>query len=162
MIVVKIFIGVFFFVLGWVYFYKPNLILQLNKTAREILFNDRQVLFERKKLAILFFCLSFVALYMGMTSLARIEKNIENNTDGSLKPNGYTMYMAMQDYCSGRYQEALEKYQKILKSEPYNTRALKRIAHTYYALGQSEKARDIWQRLYMRFPNDKEIQDNIK
>ena len=72
MILANFVIGAVFFSLGWIYFYAPNLVLYLNKIARELLFNDRLILLERRKLAILFFCLSFITLFMGFSSLTQL------------------------------------------------------------------------------------------
>lgn len=72
MIFANFVIGAVFFSLGWIYFYAPNLVLRLNRIAREILFNDRLILLERRKLAILFFCLSFIVLFMGFSSLTQL------------------------------------------------------------------------------------------
>lgn len=142
MITLKLFFGVFFFLLGWVYLYKSNLVVELNRIARDILFNDRRVLLERKKLAILFFCLSFMALYMGLSSLTA--KKQENWLIGT---NHYLMYMAMQDYCTARYQNAIEKYERILHNDPNNVSALKRLAYTYDACGEKRKAKALWVKL---------------
>jgi tetratricopeptide (TPR) repeat protein len=163
MIVLKLLLGVFFFFLGWIYLYKSNIVLMLNKIAREVLFNDRLVLLGRKKVAILFFCLSFVALYMGITSLGRwVDKREKNNW--VFESNKYLMYMAMQDYCREQYGNAIEKYEKVLKLEPDNLEVLKRLAYTYDAQGDKKKARAIWKRILRLSPGmtDKEIQEKLK
>lgn len=154
MITLKLFFGVFFFLLGGVYLYKPNLVGELNRIARDILFNDRRVLLERKKLAILFFCLSFMALYMGFSSLTA-----EKQENWLIGTNHYLMYMAMQDYCTARYQNAIEKYERILRSDPNNVRALKRLAFTYEACGEKRKAKALWVKLGTLLPESTEIRD---
>ena len=53
MTIIKLIIGVIFIFLGWIYLYNPKLVSRLNKIARDKLFNDRRVLLERKKLAII-------------------------------------------------------------------------------------------------------------
>jgi cytochrome c-type biogenesis protein CcmH/NrfG len=74
----------------------------------------------------------------------------------------YLMYMAMQDYCTERYAAAIEKYQRILKTEPENVEILKRMAYTYGAWGEKKKARAIWQKLLRMTPNDQEIRKELK
>src|SRR5689334_8450332 len=71
MIFLKFFCGILFFTLGWMFLFKSTLILTINRIAREMVFNDRLILLGRKKLAILFFCLSFVALHMGFSALTQ-------------------------------------------------------------------------------------------
>ena len=146
MLLVKLVIGLFFFFLGWIYFYKSSVVLNLNKFARETFFNDRIVLLERKKLAILFFCLSFVALYMGFSSFARWMSMRDKNS-WAMETNKYLLYMATQDFCTERYENAIEKYRQILKSEPNNKEVWKRMAYTYTAMGDKKNARAIWKKL---------------
>jgi tetratricopeptide (TPR) repeat protein len=151
MILVKFAFGLIFFFLGWIYFFKSNLVLSLNKLVRDYFFDDRLVLLKRKKLAILFFCLSFVALYMGFSSLSQwMGKRDPNNW--AMETNRYLMYMAMQDYCTERYDNAIEKYRRVLAAEPNNTEAWKRLAYTYMALGDKKKARMIWKQLLRMAP----------
>lgn len=161
MIFLKLAVGIVFFMLGWVYLYKSNLVLLLNRIARDVLFNDRRILLERKKLAILFFCLSFVALYMGFTSLAGWVGERDGNS-WVIEPASYLMYMAMQDYCTERYAGAIEKYQRILQAEPDNLEAMKRMAYTYDASGEKKKARALWKLILRRNPGDKEIIDKLR
>lgn len=153
MIILKLVFSLLFFILGWIYLYKSNMVLNLNRIARDMIFNDRLVLLERKKLAILFFCLSFVALYMGFTSLMLLAASRGKNS-WATETNKYLMYMAMQDYCTERYSSAVEKYEKVLKSEPNNVEAWKRLAYTYTALGEKRKARNIWKKVLSISPNE--------
>ena len=157
----KLVFGAFFFVLGWIYLYKPNLVLQVNRIAREKIFSDRLILLERKKLAILFFCLSFVGLYMGMTSLIALQNNRQSNI-WIMKPVTYQSYLAMQDFCAGRYESALQKYRNILKEEPDNMEALKRMAYTYAAMGDRKNAVALWKQLLQVRPDNKEAQNELK
>jgi tetratricopeptide (TPR) repeat protein len=161
MIFLKIFAGIIFFFLGLIYLYKSDLVLSLNRIAREIIFSDRIILLKRKKLAILFFCLSFIALYMGFTSLANVLVDENEKRLSGLRVD-HLMYTAMQDFCIGKFEKALEKYKTVLKTDPGNIEALKRIAYTYLAAGDKTKANQTWQRLSRLVPNDKEIKGNLK
>jgi len=123
MIVLKLAFGAVFFLLGWVFLYKPNLIMALNRIARDVLFNDRSILLQRKKLSILFFCLALLALYMGMTSL--IQSSGQAGRSGwVINRKQYLLYIAMQDYAAKRYPESLQKYSKILEMYPNDPKAL--------------------------------------
>jgi tetratricopeptide (TPR) repeat protein len=156
MIFLKLFIGILFFFLGWIYLYRSNLVLSLNRLARDIFFNDRRILLERKKLSILFFCFSFIALYMGFSSFSK-ELASRGKNHWTLESDNYLMYLAMQDYCTERYESALGKYAEILKHKPDDPDVLKRIAYTYTAMGEKKKARAIWQKLLRLVPTDEDI-----
>jgi tetratricopeptide (TPR) repeat protein len=161
MILTKIAFGVLFLALGWVYFFKPNIVLMINKAAREVFFNDRILLLERKKLAIFFFCLSFVALYMGVTALTDMLGKSGRNS-WLMEASSYMMYMAEQDYCRERYDNAIQKYEQVLRTDPGNKTALRRLAYTYEAAGDSAKARVIWQRMLKLDPKNNEILEKLK
>ncbi len=157
MIFLKFAFGILFFFLGWMYLYKSNLVISMNRIAREALFNDRRVLLDRKKLSILFFCLSFVALFMAFSSLTEWV-NIRSKDQWTNESTKFLMYMAMQDHCTERYDSAIEKYDRILKAYPENTEVMKRLAYTYDAKGDKKKARQLWKKLLRKNPNDHEIQ----
>jgi hypothetical protein len=148
MIFLKFITGIFFLFLGWIFFFKPNLVASVNEFAREKIFNDRIILLERKKLAALFFLIAVVAVYM--TFLSVIE-HITVYSGGRWKQqaNQYLMYMAMKDYFGRRYDSALEKYGKILLTEPNNIEALTRMATIYQATGDKKRASVIFSRLLM-------------
>lgn len=156
MIFLKLFAGILFFILGWIYFYKSNLVLTINRIAREAFFNDRIILLERKKLAILFFCLSFLALFMGTSSLSKWFEADKNNKL-FIEPQKYLLYMAMQDYYKSNYENALEKYKQVLKYDPNNINAMKRMAYTYSACGEKKQAKALWIKLSRLLPDNKEI-----
>ena len=161
MILTKILLGILFLALGWIYFFKPNLVLTLNKIARETLFNDRFILLERKKFSILFFCMSFVALYMGFSALVNFLGSREKNS-WLMETSSYMMYMAMQDYCREKYDNAIQKYNLVLKSDPNNLTALRRLSYTYEACGDTAKARVIWQKILLLDPKNVEIMEKLK
>ena len=159
MIFLKFVFGILFFFLGWMYLYRSNLVLILNRIAREVLFNDRRILLDRKKLSIIFFCLSFVALFMAFSSLTKWVSD-QGKDRWANESTEYLMYMAMQDYCTERYTNAIEKYNKILITDPNNAAILKRLAYTYDANGEKKKARQIWKKLLRMNPNDQESKEN--
>jgi len=157
---IKLILGVLFIALGWVYFFRPNLVLVLNKIAREKLLNDRIILLERKKVAILFFCLSFIALYMGITSLSK-QASVKEGRSWISETSSYLMYEAMQDYCREKYDNAINKYNEVLKTDPDNITALRRLSYTYEACGDTAKARVVWQKLLKIQPKNREIMQKL-
>lgn len=156
MILLKLALGLLFIVLGWIYFFRPNSVLTINKAAREFLFNDRIILLQRKKVAIMFFCFSFIALYMGFTSLTG-QIGAKGQDSWVMEASSYMMYSAMQDYCREKYDTAINKYKTVLAADPENLTALRRLSYTYEACGDTAKARMIWQKILKIEPDNKEI-----
>ncbi|MFH1726402.1 MAG: hypothetical protein ABII00_17465 [Elusimicrobiota bacterium] len=66
---VKVGIGIFFFLLGLGYLYRPALIERMNAFLREYLLNDAYIALERRKWGVFFLLVSFLFLYMGYTAL---------------------------------------------------------------------------------------------
>ncbi|HAM39628.1 MAG: hypothetical protein A2474_06790 [Elusimicrobia bacterium RIFOXYC2_FULL_34_12] len=62
--IIKLFLGMFFLFLGFVYLYKPKFVIKINYYAKEFLFNDSYVLLRRKKIGILLVLLSLIAFFM--------------------------------------------------------------------------------------------------
>ena len=123
MIILKLAFGAVFFLLGWVYLYKPNLIVALNRVARDVFFNDRSILLQRKKASILFFCLALLALYMGVTSFIKSYEQAGRGT-WIVNRKHYLLYNAMQDYAAKRYSVSAQKYAKILEMYPNDPKAI--------------------------------------
>lgn len=161
MITLKLAIGVAFLITGWVFLYKPNLLQYLNQQAREHVFNDRILLLHRKKLAVVFFCLSVLALYMGLTSYIK-SGFMQGKDTWVVDQNKFTMYLAMQDYCCGRYDESVAKSLNVLGSDPQNIDALENLALSYKALGNTEKAKSAMFRLFKLRPDNKKIFEELK
>ena len=161
MIFLKIVLGVFFLFLGLIYLYNPNLVLNINRVVREVFFNDKKVILERKKLAILFFCFAFLPLYMGFTSLAGLFAK-QDKKIWFIEPIKYSMYMATQDYYAGRYTSAIEKYKRILPLSSDKQSVLKCMAFTYLAMGNKEKAKVLFERLLQINPDDYTVKIKLK
>lgn len=158
---IKLILGILFLFLGWIYFYKPNLVVNINRIIRETFFNDKHTLLKRKKLAILFFCLSFIALYMGFTSMARKIEKQEKDT-WLMENYKYSMYIATQDYYLKKYNSALKRYKRILNEAPDKKEVLKWMAIVYSEMGERIKAKALFQKLLQMSPNDRDIQRELK
>jgi tetratricopeptide (TPR) repeat protein len=120
--------------------------LTLTGSREKLFFNDRRILLERKKLAILFFILSLVFIFIAFSSLS---EHIAVYGEGKWKPqaNRYLIYMAMKDCFAQRYSGAIQKYERILQSDPNNIEVLTRIAATYQAVGDKKKAAMIFEKI---------------
>ena len=69
--VLKLVCGIVFLFIGFIYLYKPKLVVRINFYAKEFLFNDAYVLLRRKKIGVFFILLSVIAFYMAWTMLVR-------------------------------------------------------------------------------------------
>ena len=65
----KIIVGLFFFLLGLGYLYKPSVIERINAILRETLLNDAYIALERRKWGVFFLLVSFLFLFMAYIQL---------------------------------------------------------------------------------------------
>jgi hypothetical protein len=65
----KVAVGLFFFLLGLGYLYKPSVIERVNAILRETLLNDAYIALERRKWGVFFLLVSLLFLYLGYASL---------------------------------------------------------------------------------------------
>ena len=135
MVFVKLALGILFLLLGWVYLYKPNLVSRINSFAREKLFNDRVILLSRKKVSIVFFCLAFVTLFMGISSMGGWAENA--GTALLMNKASYRLYKAAQDYRAGRYTETIAACNEVLMADPKNKLAIHQLALAYTAMNKT-------------------------
>lgn len=68
----KVFLGVFFFLLGLGYLNRPDLIERMNAFVRETLFNDAHLALERRKWGVFFLLVSLLFVYLGYKGLNRV------------------------------------------------------------------------------------------
>ncbi|MBN1383754.1 MAG: hypothetical protein JW983_02575 [Elusimicrobia bacterium] len=71
MVVLKLICGIILLILGFVYLYRPKLIIKINLFAKEFLFNDTYILLHRKKIGVFFIVLSVIAIYMAWSCFIR-------------------------------------------------------------------------------------------
>lgn len=65
----KIFLGLFFILLGLIYIYRPNIVYKINDMIKEVLLNNSYIAMLRIKLAFLFILLGIILFYMGITKI---------------------------------------------------------------------------------------------
>jgi hypothetical protein len=65
----KIFLGLFFILLGLIYIYRPNIVYKINDMIKEVLLNNSYIAMLRIKLAFLFILLGIIFFYMGITKI---------------------------------------------------------------------------------------------
>ena len=142
-------------VLGLVYFFNSTVLLRINAFIRSTLFDDRIILLKRKKLAILFFCLSFIFLNIGF---AAFSSHIAQSEDSWKQASvHFLMYQALQNYADQKYDKAMQKYQTILTIDPKDVESMKRISYIYEMQGKSQESRKLLKKALRHAPHDKEI-----
>jgi len=67
----KLVLSAVFFILGFGYLYRPDLIARLNSFLRDYLLNDSHIALERKKWGVFFLLIGFLLLYMGLNGMGR-------------------------------------------------------------------------------------------
>ncbi len=72
------------------------------------------------------------------------------------------LYVALKNIYSARYDIAIMECQDVLELEPENVLAMTRLGSAYYALGNRDKAIEIWKRALEIDPNNKDILDFLE
>lgn len=91
------------------------------------------------------------AISLGNGSLAR-----EFLTDQS----GEEIYlMGMSFFIEGKYQEAINYFNKLLENKEFKSRALLRIADSYYNLGEYERAKELYKEILTFYADSPEALD---
>jgi len=72
----KVIVGIILLVLGIIYGFVPGVVFWFNHLVREFICNDRTILLQRKKIAIIFFFLAMLALLSGLVNI--LQKHIES------------------------------------------------------------------------------------
>jgi len=72
------------------------------------------------------------------------------------------LYTALKNIYSARYDIAIMECQEVLELEPENVLAMTRLGSAYYALGNRDKAIEIWKRALEIDPSNKDILDFLE
>ena len=69
------------------------------------------------------------------------------------------LYNALNYFYDGKYDMTIREAQDVLKLEPNNALAYKRIGSAFFAMGQREKAKEAWNRSLQINPADKSLKE---
>jgi len=69
------------------------------------------------------------------------------------------LYNALNYFYEGKYDMTIREAQDVLKLEPNNALAYKRIGSAFFAMGQREKAKQAWKRSLQMNPADKSLKE---
>ena len=141
--------------------YRPQTLQVLNRIARDTIFSDRVILLHRKKLAMLFFCVSFIVIYAALAHLDITRRELRKTTT-TIPVTEVLMNDAMQYFYFGDYSKAVPKYLEILRLDPFNIRALKRLAKTYETMGEKKKAEAYYERIGQLVPDDMKTKEHLR
>jgi tetratricopeptide (TPR) repeat protein len=155
MVLIKLGCGIILLALGLIYLFQPAIVLSINNFVRTVVFDDRIILLSRKKLSTLFFCLSFIILYMGFSSFS--QHIAQNETTWRQTEVHFLMYQALQNYADQHVDKALQKYRTVLSIDPANIEAMKRMAAIYDLKGNLQEGRSLRKKALRLNPTDKEL-----
>jgi len=95
-----------------------------------------------------------------LKTIARVEKVdlVEEITPG-MSLVDQKLYNALNYFYEGKYDMTIREAHDVLKLEPNNALAYKRIGSAFFAMGQREKAKQAWNRSLQMNPADKTLKE---
>lgn len=95
-----------------------------------------------------------------LKTIARVEKVdlVEEITPG-MSLVDQKLYNALNYFYEGRYDMTIREAHDVLKLEPNNALAYKRIGSAFFAMGQREKAKQAWNRSLQMNPADRTLKE---
>jgi tetratricopeptide (TPR) repeat protein len=72
------------------------------------------------------------------------------------------LWNSLQYFYDGKYDLVIKECQEVLELEPENILAYKRMGSAYFAMGNKEKAKEIWQKALQIAPDDEELKEFLK
>ena len=95
-----------------------------------------------------------------LKTIARVEgvELVEEITPG-MSLVDQKLYNALNYFYEGKYDMTIREAQDVLRLEPNNALAYKRIGSAFFAMGQREKAKDAWKKSLEMNPTDKSLKE---
>lgn len=147
-------VGIFFLGLGWTLFYRPSWILYLNKIVREKLFNDGDMLLERRKKGLLFLLLAMISFYVGYDT----QSYRPSTVNAHLVSTDRLLYKSLQYLYSKQYQKSKTLCEKVLAQDPRNVEALYQLGATQLLMGEVQEGSHTWGRAVHLAPKSSEAE----
>lgn len=119
--------------LGWLLMFRREFLLRVNGWLRANVFNDRFVIFSRRRVAVLLLMLGCVATFSGIDGLV---------DEQPVKPNiaNFILEKAHEDFQSRRYRQAVRRCSELVRSNPKNVDAWKLLAAAHWSMGERKQA----------------------
>lgn len=145
-------LGLFFLLLGLIFFYKHHWLLEVNKWVREMVFNDSLVLLDRHKKAALFLLIAGLFFYWGYH---REHYTISILSDRLISTDRL-LYQSLNHLYAKRYNQAKTLCERVLKREPNNAEALYRLAAAQFLMDDIRSGSTNWLKAYKLDPKSEE------
>ncbi len=141
MILSMYFLSILLFILGWIYYSRPEQIQKINNFFKANVFNDRYILIKRKKIGVLFFLLAF------FFSTSAFVYSIEEK---ALAKNTASNNLIVREILN----DTAVMYTQTLKDDPDNIHLIMKLALTFDALGDYKKASLAWAKILLVDPHN--------
>jgi len=139
-------LSIIFLVYGIMYLYWPDSIHKLNALAIKYLFNDKWVMYRRKKVGVIICVIALILVYL---SINMPGGNVMINDTKKEK-----LYHAYCQYHLGEYDKAEKLYNDVLLEDPVNPVAVKQLCLIYFAGSDYKKAKLYCQRVLSKEPGN--------
>lgn len=133
------FLSLLFCILGWIYYYKPGTTQRINNFFRNTIFNDRNILLKRKKIAIVFFVAAGLLFTSGF--IRALEEQKENDISIGIINNEIIF-------------DLISVYAKQLSENPQDIKILTKLAYAYEAIGEKKRELLTWQKILALEPEN--------
>lgn len=133
--------------MGWIYYYRPQYVQKINAYFKNIIFNDRNILLKRKKIAVVFLLLSAFFFTSGFL-ISQDEKNKKS--------------LPVETINKEIVFDIISVYMKHLDEEPGDLTALKKLAYAYDAIGEKKREFTIWKRILILYPEDETAKKKLQ
>lgn len=133
--------------MGWIYYYRPQYVQKINAYFKNIIFNDRNILLKRKKIAVVFLLLSAFFFTSGFL-ISQDEKNKKS--------------LPVETINKEIVFDIISVYMKHLDEEPGDLTALKKLAYAYDAIGEKKREFTIWKRILTLYPEDETAKKKLQ
>ena len=99
--------------------------------------------------------------------LKQIESEAGLPTTGKIVTQGMNfveqkLYQAVNHFYEGKYDLVITECQEVLNLEPKNPLALMRLGSAFYAIGQKQKARQVWEKLLEIQPDNEQLKEFLR
>lgn len=141
------FLSLISFIMGWIYYYRPQYVQKINAYFKNIIFNDRNILLKRKKIAVVFLLLSAFFFTSGFL-ISQDEKNKKS--------------LPVETINKEIVFDIISVYMKHLDEEPGDLTALKKLAYAYDAIGEKKREFTIWKRILTLYPEDETAKKKLQ
>jgi len=126
---ITIFVGITFVVIGFLYFYMPNIMIKLCEIAKKYLFNEKTIILNGKKIGLILFLLGCIVLTI---KISRYYTHRDK------------YYLATKEFYNRNFKNSEKLCLEILSVHPKNIFVLELLGKIYFATGRYDLAKNIF------------------